>query len=136
MKPTKFYIFPLTVVVVLANVLLIGVSTAQSSDLYPSNSLSDSSKALDRIIDRQVLEEKQVFLVQTKSEGVELIREAKVVTITQNYVISVENSYGKVIRAFQGFGEGADLIAMATMSEDEALQLLAAGGGLIEPLEP
>jgi hypothetical protein len=67
------------------------------------------------------LEEGQVLLVQTESQGGEPIRETKIVTITRNYVVIVEDSNGEVIRAFQSLG--VDLITYAVMSEAEALQL-------------
>lgn len=127
---------PLVTVVVVASALLLKVPTAQSSDLYQSSSVSDSSEASDRIIDRQVLEEGQVFLFQTESEGVELIREAKVVTITQSYIVTAEDSDGEVIKVFQGLGRGSDLVSIATMSEAEALQLLTAGGSIVDSLKP
>jgi hypothetical protein len=136
MRLTKLYMLPLVTVVVVASALLLKVPTAQSSDLYQSSSVSDSSEASDRIIDRQVLEEGQVFLFQTESEGVELIREAKVVTITQSYIVTAEDSDGEVIKVFQGLGRGSDLVSIATMSEAEALQLLTAGGSIVDSLKP
>jgi hypothetical protein len=90
-------------------------------DLYQSGFTSDGSEVSDEILDRTVLEEGQVLLVQTESKGVEPIREAKIVTITRNYVVIVEDSNGEVIRAFQSLG--VDLITYAVMSEAEALQL-------------
>lgn len=135
MKLSKLYILPLVTVVVVASALLLRLPVAQSSNLYQSGSTSDSSEASDRILDRYVLEEGQVLLTQTESEGVELIREAKVVTITRSYIVIVEDGNGEIIRTFQGLGRGADLITYAVMSEAEALQLLAAGGSIVEDVK-
>jgi hypothetical protein len=130
MNLSKLYIFPLVTVVVVASALFSKVPVAQSSDLYQSGSTSNSSEVSDEILDRYVLEEGQVLLVQTESEGTEPIREAKVVTITRNHAVIVEDSNGEVIRAFQGLG--VDLMSYAVMSEAEALQLLEAGGNIVE----
>lgn len=130
MNLSKLYALSLVTVVVVASALFSKVPVAQSSDLYQSGSTSSSSEASDEILDRRVLEEGQVLLVQTESEGTEPIREAKAVTITRNHTVTVEDSNGRVIRAFQGLG--VDLITFAVMTEAEALQLLAAGGNIVE----
>jgi hypothetical protein len=135
MKLTKLYTLPLVTVLIVAIALLLKVPVAKSFDLSQSVSVPDSSEISDRVIDRQILEEGQVFLFQTESEGVELIREAKVVTLTQSYIVTVEDSDGEVIRVFQGLGRGTDLVTFAAMSEAEALQLLKAGSGIVEPFE-
>lgn len=131
MKLTKLYKVPLVIGVVLASELLLGVPTAQSSDVHRANSAPDSSQASDGVIDRQVLQQGQLFLVQTRSRGVEMIREAKVVTMMQSRIVTVEDGNGEVIRVFEGFGGGSDLIATAAMREAQALQLLESGGGIV-----
>lgn len=136
MKCSKFHTLPLVTVVVVASAFFSRLPAAQSSDLYQGSVTSDNSEAADRVIDRQVLERGQVLLIQTESEGVELLREARAVTITQGFTVTVEDDNGEVIRVFQGLGRGADLVAIATMSEAEALQVLAADSGIVEPLEP
>lgn len=130
MNLSKLYILPLVTVVVVASALFSKVPVAQSSDLYQSGSTSNSSEVSGEILDRYVLEEGQVLLVQTESEGTEPIREAKVVTMTRNYAVILEDSNGRVIRAFQGLG--VDFITYAVMTEAEALQLLEAGGNIVE----
>ena len=130
MNLSKLYILPLVAVVVVASALFSKVPVAQSSDLYQSGSTSDASEISNEVLDRRVLEEGQVLLVQTESEGTELIRAAKVVNITRNYAVTIEDSNGRVIRAFQGLG--VDLITYAVMTEPEALQLLEAGGNIVE----
>lgn len=118
------------------------ISSAQSSaegvssGFVPAQSVQDSSS--DEVIDREVLEAGEVFLVQTRSKGVELLREAQVVTIAKRnhlYVVTVEDDAGEIVRVFEGFGGTSDLIATAVLSEAEALQLLESGGGIVEPLD-
>lgn len=130
MNLSKLYTLLLVTAVVLASALFSKVPVAQSSDLYQGDSTSNSSEASDEILDRRVLEEGQVLLVQTESEGTQSILDAKVVTITRNHAVAVEDSNGRVIRAFQGLG--VDLITFAVMTEAEALQLLAVGGNIVE----
>jgi hypothetical protein len=127
---------PLVSVVFMASALLLKVPMAQSSDTYQGSFVSNSLEASDEIIDRQILEEGQVLLVQTKSHGVEPMAEAYVVTITRSYLVTVEGRNGEVIRVYQGLGEGAELLAIATMSESEATQLLRSNGRIIEPFKP
>jgi len=130
MNLSKLYILPLVTVVVVASTLFSKVPVAQSSDLCQGGSTSDALEVSNEVLDRRVLEEGQVLLVQTESEGTEIIRSAKVVNITRNYVVTIEDSNGRVIRAFQGLG--VDLITYAIMAETEALQLLETGGNIVE----
>lgn len=130
MNLSKLYILPLVTIVVVASALFSKVPVAQSSDLYQSGSTSDASEVSNEVLDRRVLEEGQVLLVQTESEGTEPIRAAKVVNITRNYAVTIEDSNGRVIRAFQCLG--VDLITYAVVTEAEASQLLEAGGNIVE----
>jgi hypothetical protein len=134
-KLSRFFMLPLVAIVIVTGTLLLMAPTAQSSNLYESDSVSDRSEASDRVIDRQTLGERQVFLFQTRSTGVELIPGAKVVVITQSSTVTVEDSDGEVIRVFQGMGRGADLVAIASVSEAEARQLLEGGGVIVDPLD-
>jgi hypothetical protein len=132
MKLSKFYVLPLASMVVLIGTLLLGVSTAKSSDFHQGNSALFSAEASDnKVIDRAVLEEGQAFVVQTRSKGVEIIAGARVVTMTENRVVTIEDENGEVIKVFEGFGGGADLIATSAMSEADALRLLKSGGGIV-----
>jgi hypothetical protein len=116
------------------SVLLVGVSTAQSSDELLTNPPLNSPEASDVVIDKTVLEEGEVFVAQTGSREVEIIAEAKVVTMTKNYVVTVEDDSSKIIRVFKGLGVGTELITFAVMPEAEALRLVKSGGGIVEPL--
>ncbi|MBE9005950.1 hypothetical protein IQ259_13050 [Fortiea sp. LEGE XX443] len=116
----------------LSSTLLVQIPTAQSSDCDKVNSVLNSPKASDEIIDRQGLEEDQVFVVQTRSKGVEIIEAGKVMTMTKSFVVTIEDENGKILRVFQRLGGGSDLIATARMTKAEALQLLELGGGIVE----
>ncbi len=118
--------------VTLIGVLLIKIPIAQSSDFHPVNSALNNPAASDEVIDRQVLEEGQVLIVQTRSKGVEVIAGAKVVTTTKNYIVTIQDENGEVIRVLARLGGGYDLIATAVMSKAEALQLLESGGVIVE----
>ncbi|MCC5641139.1 hypothetical protein LC593_36025 [Nostoc sp. CHAB 5844] len=134
MTLSKLYVLPLASVMVLTGALLVNIPTAQSSDCHKASSALNSPKAADEIIDRQGLEEDQVFVVQTRSKGVEIIEAGRVMTMTRSFVVTIEDENGKIIRVFQGLGRGSDLITAARMTKAEALQLLESGGGIIEEL--
>lgn len=132
MKLPKLPILPLASMIVLTGALLVGVPTAQSSDLHKEDSALNNLEAFNEVIDRQVLQKGQVFLVQTRSKGVEIIAGAKAATMTQNRIVTIEDENGEVIRVFEGFGGESDLIATAVMFEVDALRLLESGGGIVE----
>ncbi|WP_228014517.1 hypothetical protein [Fortiea sp. LEGE XX443] len=129
---SKLYLLPLASMIFLSSTLLVQIPTAQSSDCDKVNSVLNSPKASDEIIDRQGLEEDQVFVVQTRSKGVEIIEAGKVMTMTKSFVVTIEDENGKILRVFQRLGGGSDLIATARMTKAEALQLLELGGGIVE----
>jgi hypothetical protein len=132
MTLSKLYVFPIATMIVLTGTLFVKVPTAQSSDCQKENSALNSPKASDEIIDRQGLEEGQVFVVQTRSQGVEIIEAGRVMTMTRSFLVTIEDENGKIIRVFQRLGGGSDLIATARMTKAEALQLLELGGGIVE----
>ncbi|MCC5621714.1 hypothetical protein [Nostoc sp. CHAB 5715] len=131
-KLSNIYVLPVASMVALIGALLIEISTAQSSDFQPVNSALHNPEVSDEVIDRQVLQEGQVLIVQTRSKGVEVIAGAKVVTMTKSYIVTIQDKNGKVIRVLARLGGGSDLIATAVMSKAEALQLLESGGGIVE----
>ncbi|MCC5655545.1 hypothetical protein LC608_00760 [Nostoc sp. XA010] len=131
-KLSNIYVLLVASMVALIGALLIEISTAQSSDFHPVNSALHNPEASDEVIDRQVLEEGQVLIVQTRSKGVEVIAGAKVVTMTKSYIVTIQDENGEVIRVLARLGGGSDLIATAVMSKAEALQLLESGGGIVE----
>lgn len=132
MKLVESILLPIVLVSVASASLW--VSAALSADLCQNNSaVSSDSKTTDPIVNTQVIPEGQVLLVQTRSKGVELLREAKVVIVTKNLVFTLKDNTGKVIRVFRGIGRRTNLVAIATMTEAEAIRLLAAGSGIIEP---
>ncbi|ALF56587.1 hypothetical protein ACX27_28470 [Nostoc piscinale CENA21] len=120
--------------IVLTCSLLIKIPNAQSADFDTANSVLNSSKAADEIIDRQSLEEGQVFVVQTRSKGVEIIEAGRVMTTTRNFLVTIEDENGKILRVFHRLGRGSDLIATARMQKEEAIQLLKSGGVIVEEL--
>ncbi|MBD2596973.1 hypothetical protein BCD64_03570 [Nostoc sp. MBR 210] len=120
--------------IVMTGSLLVKIPTAQSSDFDTANSVLNSSKAADEIVDRQSLEEGQVFVVQTRSKGVEIIEAGRVMTTTRNFLVTIEDENGKILRVFYRLGRGSDLIATARMQKEEAIQLLKSGGVIVEEL--
>ncbi|WP_157374117.1 hypothetical protein [Nostoc sp. PCC 7107] len=134
MTISKLYVLPLASMIVLTGSLLIKIPTAQSSDFDTANSVINSPKAADEIVDRDVLEEGQVFVVQTRSKGVEIIEAGRFMTTTRNFLVTIEDENGKILRVFQRLGRGSDLIATARMQKAEAIQLLKLGGVIVEEL--
>jgi len=132
---SKLYLLPLASMIVLSSTLLVKIPTAQSSDCDKVNSALNSPKASNEIINRQGLEEGQVFVVQTRSKGVEIIEAGRVMTMTRGFVVTIEDENGKTLRVFQRLGGGSDLIATARMTKAEALQLLESGGGIVEEVK-
>jgi hypothetical protein len=131
-KLSNIYVLPLASMVALFGALVVDIPTAQSSDFHPVNSVLNKPEVSDEVIDRQVLEEGQVLIVQTRSKGVEVIAGAKVVTTTKSYIVTIQHENGEVIRVLVRLGGESDLIATAVMSKAEALQLLESGGGIVE----
>ncbi|WP_392481202.1 hypothetical protein [Nostoc sp. C110] len=131
-KLSNIYVLPLASMVALIGALLVEIPTAQSSDFHPVNSALNKPEASDEVIDRQVLEEGQVLIVQTRSKGVEVIARAKIVTMTKSYIVTIQDENGEVIRVLERLGGGSDLIATAVISKAEAVKLLESGGGIVE----
>ncbi|WP_242051632.1 hypothetical protein [Nostoc sp. FACHB-280] len=134
MTISKIYVLPLASMIVLTSSLLVKIPTAHSSDFDTANSVLNSSKAADEIVDRDVLEKGQVFVVQTRSKGVEIIEAGRVMTTTRNFLVTIEDENGKILRVFHRLGRGSDLIATARMQKEEAIQLLKSGGVIVEEL--
>ncbi|AUT02259.1 hypothetical protein CLI64_18745 [Nostoc sp. CENA543] len=135
MKLSKLYVLPLASVIVLIGILFVKTPTANSSDCHQASSTLKNSKAADEIVDTDVLKEGQVFVVQTRSKGVEIIEAGRVMTTTKSFLVTIKDEKGKIIRVFQRLGRGSDLIATAQMSKAEARQLLESGGLLVEEIE-
>lgn len=134
MTLSKLYVLPLASMIVLTGTLFARIPTAHSSDCHKTSSTLNSSKAADEVVDRQVLQEGQVFVVQTRSKGVEIIESGRVITTMKSFLVTIKDENGKIIRVFQRLGRGADLIATAVMSKAEALQLLESGGVIVEEI--
>ncbi|YAF96978.1 MAG: hypothetical protein AB3A66_04705 [Nodularia sp. CChRGM 3473] len=134
MKPPKLYIFTLASMLVLTGGLFV-VPTAYSSDFYQRNSALNNPEASDEIFDIDIVEEGQVFVVQTRSKGVEIIEGAKVIKRRRSQILTIEDENGAILRVFQGWGRGFDLIATAKISNTEALELLESGGFIVEELQ-
>ncbi|BAB72633.1 hypothetical protein ACN23B_03365 [Anabaena sp. FACHB-709] len=135
MKLSKLYVLPLASVIVLIGILFVKTPTAQSSDCHQASYALNNSKAADDIVHTDVIEEGQVFVVQTRSKGVKIIEAGKVMTTTKSFLVTIKDEKGKIIRVFQGLGRGSDLIATAKMSKAEAVQLLESGGLIVEEIE-
>lgn len=135
MKLSKIYVFPLTSMIVMIGILFVKTPTAQSSDYNQASFTLNNSKTADDIVDIDILEKGQVFVVQTRSKGVEIIEAGRVMTTTKSFLVTIKDEKGKIIRVFQRLGRGSDLIATAKMSKAEALQLLESGQLIVEEIE-
>ena len=135
MKLTKLCILPLATGIILAIVFLLEVPTAQSSGSLQNSSALDSSDTSDEVINIDVLKEGEVLVTQTRSRGIELISEARIVELREDFITIVKDENDQVVRVFRGLGDGADLVTYAVMPEADALELLESGGNIVEPLD-